>query len=256
MTSTWTPTGSLIDVTLPPSRGRWDFARCYPPAATGDIVHGAGTVGQLRGGAHTRMSCGEAASGQPEREALLLWVVPFVTWGEFEEAADLPPACGRGSSRQRRGQLLARLDTGQHPGQEGHREEARAALERAVNIRPRPAYRIELATSCGASAMRAHPTCTPRPLPRSTPTPLRSGGARLHRLVQVWAKRVRRGRQPYTVSPLRDSRLEQSTPQFDLALVRLCQGRGELAADEYRHGLDQLQRLTRACANVDCSGWR
>src|SRR5262249_13535889 len=28
--------------------------------------------------------------------------------------------------------------------------------------------------------------------------------------------------------------------QFDLALACLCQGRRELAADEYRHGIDQL----------------
>ena len=210
------------------------------PAVTGDIVSVLARLDNFE----EALTRGRAAVRQHPDSLNVKLALGFVLCnvGEFEEAADLlRPAAEEAPGNAEVSYWLGwTLD---NTGQEGHREEARAALERAVNIDPVPAYRIELANvlrslgDAGAPDMYAEAIAA-LDSDSSDPEELAFiGWCRYGR--NEFDEAANLYRQSLRIAP------KAVDAQFDLALVRLCQGRGELAADEYRHGLDQLQRRPR-----------
>ena len=162
--------------------------------------------------------------------------------GEFEEATDLlrpaaEDAIGNADVSFWLGWALDNL------GQEKHLEEARAALERAVSTDSVPAYRIELANVLRSLGDAGAPDTYAEVI-----AALDSDSSDPEELAFIG--RCRYGRNEFEEAARLYRRSLRIAPkaveaQFDLALVRLCQERGELAADGYQHGLDQLQRRPR-----------
>jgi len=206
------------------------------PNVTGDIVSVLARLGNFE----EALKRGRAAVRQhPDSLAVKIALGSVLCdVGEFEEAVDLlRPAAEETPDNAKvsfwLGWALDNFDQGEHL------EEARAALERAVSIDPIPAYRMELANvlrSLGdasapgmyAEAIAALDSDSSDPWELAFIGWCRYGRNEFDEAAGLYRRSLR-------IAP------KEVTAQFDLALIRLCQGRAELAADEYRHGLDLLQ---------------
>jgi tetratricopeptide (TPR) repeat protein len=211
------------------------------PVVTGDIIAVLTQLDNFK----EALRRGRAAVRQhPDSLPLRLALgVVLCDVGEFEEATDLlRPAVKDAPDNADVSYWLGwALDNLDH---KEYLEEARAALERALTIRSIPAYHIELANilrSLGDAAQAAdnYAEAIAALDPNSSdPEELAFIGWCRYGLNE-FDEAARQYRRSLWIAP------KAVEVQFDLALVRLCQGRGELAADEYRNGLDQLQRRPR-----------